>query len=536
MYNVGLNSIRRTDRVSWWEKSRAHGGVFLTPANIVGILGAIIILYCLLVLPKNQYWNFRVPLYLAVVVWTTIRPRMALYLLPLAIPWGSIDLLAGNLTGADILVALLATGWLLGYILQYSVALGTPANGPLDREKFNVPIPLIVALVSLLLAMVLSLTGVTNLGDSVKELVKWSELLVIILLGSQYIRTRRQLWTLAVIILLAGLSQALFGYAQLLFNLGPASFVRDASLRVYGTFGQPNPYAGYINMPLALALALMLLGHGWRTRILAACIVLPLLGVEILTQSKGGWLALGAAVLFIIFVGFIRLRILAGLVWIATLCITGAYLIGKFPVSLIEPILVKIGLVDISFTDPTPENYANSERVAHWLAGIGMFQAHPIFGVGIGNYQDVYLNYHVGIFVLPLGHAHNYYINIAAETGIVGLMAFLCFLGVVFFHGIQTYRFLNTRYQQLAYTICRPRTGITANERMERFKQLGILQNDRALAIGLMAALLSVCVHNLVDNLYVHALTSLFALLIVLLLRIKDVTADNGLSEPAQVK
>ena len=128
-------------------------------------------------------------------------------------------------------------------------------------------------------------------------------------------------------------------------------------------------------------------------------------------------MAIGAAVIFILAVGFPRLRGLLYAAFIGVLGIIGAYIAGKIPSSAIDPILTKIGVINISFTNPSPDNYANSERVAHWIAGIHMFQDHPLLGVGIGNYQDAYSAYHLGIFVVPLGHAHNYYINIAAEAG-----------------------------------------------------------------------------------------------------------------------
>ena len=523
MYNPGLSNSGYSDTPLWLRKVTERWGQYITTANVIGVLCAVITLYCLLALPQFQYWNFRVTLYLIVSIWTIVRPRTALYLLPLTVPWGSLDVIGGNITSTDILVALLAASWLLGFTLRPFVARGMRNSGPLDREDFNIPLPLAISAVVLVLAMLTSFVGTANLHNSIKEIVKWSELLVILLLGTQYIRTRRHVWTLVIMMCLAGLSQAIFGYAQIFFDLGPVSFVRDASLRVYGTFGQPNPYAGYINMTLALALALFLLGQGWKTRILAACVALPLAGVEIYSQSKGGWIALGAAILFIMIVGFPKLRVLAHVGWIGTLGVTAAYLAGKFPVRLIEPILMKIGVIDISFTAPSNANYANSERVAHWLAGINMFQDHPFFGVGIGNYQDVYTQYYVGIFVLPLGHAHNYYINIAAEAGLLGVVAFLLFLIAVFIYGGRSYRTIVQRCQRLAKCLKNPQSS-TATERTILLRRMGIAVNDRALVIGLLASLITVCVHNLVDNLYVHAMTSLFALLIVLLIRLDVVT------------
>ena len=542
MYNFGLSNNRYSDPLRWLRRVNERWGQRITTANFVGGLCAIIGLYCLLALPQLQYWNFRITLYLIICVWIIIRPRMALYLLPWTIPWGSTDVIRSNVTSTDILVALLAMSWLLGHTLRPLSAQGSKNGGPLDRDGFNVPPLLTLSVVVLLLAMLLSCVGATSLNDSVKEIVKWSELLVILLLGTQYIRTRRQLWTLVIMLCLAGLSQALLGYAQIFFDLGPASFVRGASLRVYGTFGQPNPYAGYINITLALALALLLLGQGWKTRLLSAGIALPLIGVELYSQSKGGLIALSAAALFIVIVGFPQLRVLARIGWIGIIGLMAAYLVGKFPAQLIEPMLMKIGVIGISFTDPTPTNYSNSERVAHWVAGINMFEAHPLLGVGIGNYQDAYAHYSVGIFTVPLGHAHNYYINTAAEAGILGFVAFMLFLIAVFTYGAHCYCTIDQWYQKLTRRLQKSASGVDAREllasdvgkrydwalpglqKRDGYLALGRLVNDRALAIGLMASLITVCVHNLVDNLYVHAMTSLFALLIVLLIRLDRVT------------
>ncbi len=180
-------------------------------------------------------------------------------------------------------------------------------------------------------------------------------------------------------------------------------------------------------------------------------------------------------------------------------------------------------MINISFTNPSPDNYANSERVAHWVAGINMFVDHPLLGVGIGNYQDAYPAYQLGIFVVPLGHAHNYYINIAAEAGLLGLTAFILFSLASFVVGGHAYRAISKHYQQFKAQRFKSEGIVTMIESYNAMRRFGMLKNDQALAIGLLAVLLSVCVHNLVDNLYVHAMTSLFALLLVLLIRLEGV-------------
>ena len=174
-----------------------------------------------------------------VLVWTILRPRVALYLLPFCVAWGSLDYIdvsALRLDSADILAVFLAMGWLINCAL--------PAyTGLRDREAARIPWYLILTMLALVGTMVLSMAVAINVKSSLKEISKWLEVLAIVLLGSQYLRTRRQIWTIIVLVCLAGITQAIFGYLQAFFNLGPQSFIRDAALRVYGTFDQPNPYA-----------------------------------------------------------------------------------------------------------------------------------------------------------------------------------------------------------------------------------------------------------------------------------------------------
>lgn len=506
---------------------------FATAPNVVGVVGAILAAGCLLALPSSpQPWNIRIPLYLMLALWTILRPRIALYALPIAIPWASLDSISvgsfqWDTAAADLPVALLLLGWLLSFVVR--PYMGRVTNSVLDYERTE-PMPhgLVLATLLLLLAMLLSITTTHSISASLKELVKWIEVVILLLLGARYLHTRQQVWTLVIVVLLAGVSQGLLGLVQAFFQLGPQAFVRASELRVYGTFGQPNPFGGYINLILTISIALLLLGRDTRTRLLAGCAVIVLGIAEYLSQSKGGYIAIAVAIYLILTLGFPRLRPLMYAIIIALVAAIGGYMVGLVPARYTTPILQKIGLIDISFYAPSAANYANSERVAHWLAGINMFLDHPFLGVGIGNYASVYPHYALGIFVLPLGHAHNYYINIAAEAGIVGLTAFVLFIAAIFVAGGRAYRSISGRYMQAKAKWLKPTAPTSTREAWHTAQQVGALKNDRALAIGILAALLSVCVHNLVDNLYVHSMSSLFALLLVALIRLDGVTSKVG--------
>ena len=527
-------------RDSWLQSLASRGQEIITVPNVVGVVACAALLFLLLVPPSP--WNIRLPLYGAVLVWTILRPRTALYLLPFAVPWGSldyIDISSLRLDSADVLVIFLALGWLINC--------GLPAHTKLrDRESARVPFYLILSMLALVGVMLLSMKVALNVKDSLKEISKWLEVLVILLLGSQYLRTRRQIWTIIVLVCFAAVTQAFYAYSQAYYSLGPASFIRSDILRVYTTFGQPNPFAAYINLPLSIALALTLLGRGWPTRVLAGIATIALALAEYLSQSRGAEIALAAALVFIILAGMPVIRKLCRVLVIPLLAFLAALLAGFVPQSLFNPALKFLGLTGISLVEPNNADFSTAERLAHWIAGLHMYFDHPILGVGIGNYPDAYPPYHIAMFLDPLGHAHNYYINVVAEMGTIGLIVYLLFLFALYFAGMRILQRINKRYWRVRalplepqppleapmatgskLTLLRHPLALIRHYRQQRPVTIATkLTNDRALAIGLIAAFITVSVHNFVDDVYVHSLTSLIALLLIALIRLERVMPD----------
>jgi len=115
-----------------------------------------------------------------------------------------------------------------------------------------------------------------------------------------------------------------------------------------------------------------------------------------------------------------------------------------------------------------------AERLAHWQAALNMVSAHPLLGIGLGNYEVVYPVYRLVNWLEALGHAHNYYLNILAEAGIVGLLVY----GKVW-------------------------VGIMALSWRGRYHP-DIL--SRFVLIGLLGAWVYLAVHSFFDNLYVNNL------------------------------
>jgi putative inorganic carbon (HCO3(-)) transporter len=164
---------------------------------------------------------------------------------------------------------------------------------------------------------------------------------------------------------------------------------------------------------------------------------------------------------------------------------------GLLPASLTDR-LAQVGdftaVTDVTGIDITGDNFAIVERLAHWQAAEGMARDYPWLGVGVGNYEVAYPTYSLINWPLALGHAHMIYLNVLAETGLVGLAAYgILWLAVI---------------------------GLT----VRTIVRTGGL--SRGLALGLLGAWIHLSAHQIVDDLYVNniplTIGALLGLLIVL--------------------
>jgi O-antigen ligase len=69
-------------------------------------------------------------------------------------------------------------------------------------------------------------------------------------------------------------------------------------------------------------------------------------------------------------------------------------------------------------------------RSVIWSTSFNIFKDHPLFGIGFGNFPIFYQRY-LKVPSEIFGHAHNDFLNVAVNAGIVGFLAFI-FMWVVF--------------------------------------------------------------------------------------------------------
>ena len=91
----------------------------------------------------------------------------------------------------------------------------------------------------------------------------------------------------------------------------------------------------------------------------------------------------------------------------------------------------------------TPANFAVQERLSHWTAAVEMAKAHPFVGVGAGNFDLNYRDYtQEWRFRIGRGHAHDTYLHFLAQSGVVGLTAYIALLLGVSLIIVRTIRIL----------------------------------------------------------------------------------------------
>jgi O-antigen ligase len=431
-----------------------------------------------------------------------IQPALTLCLLPFAVPFGSLREIAlgpVSVGGAEILMVALVATWLAQSVV---------------RRRIVIPHgPLLLPLTLFLGVLLLSLLPSASLELSAKEIVKWIEVIVIYALVSQAADERLGRWVVWAL-LAAATCEAVVGIYQFLGRVGPEGFVLFGRfMRAYGHFAQPNPFAGYLGLSFPLSYALSMQSWSSFARFLRRPsfallpAVLPVVatgiaGVAIaMSWSRGAWVGLACSAGV---VTLLRSRRAVVTVAIIVLFVTSGLALGGaryIPASLVQrgaDLIPFLSGIDVAHAEVNDANWAILERMAHWQAATGMISDHPWLGVGIGNYPVAYPQYAIGRWRDPLGHAHNYYLNIAAEAGLVGLGAYLILVVACFVATLHVIR----RTRESSWW--------------------------RAVALGVMGVLTHLSVHNLFDNLYVHSMNVQLGLVLGLL-----VLADRyGRREP----
>ena len=186
---------------------------------------------------------------------------------------------------------------------------------------------------------------------------------------------------------------------------GGSSIVRQIAgteiRRATGTAVDPNLLGGMLALAVPVATAQALGSRPLLPRRLLWCAVLLMLAAQVLSYSRGAWLASGT-----------------GLAVVALLRYPKAWLVlAVIPLFLILPqgeVIVDRAASALGATDP-----ASQMRLGEYKDALALIARYPLFGVGFGRPPEATL--YVGV--------SNIYLLIAEMMGLAGLAVFVAVLG-----------------------------------------------------------------------------------------------------------
>jgi O-antigen ligase len=301
------------------------------------------------------------------------------------------------------------------------------------------------ALVGVGLAQSIALTGSSGQTSSLSMDVEATRgavaviffLFVSFLIAANFFDTPQRLHTLANFLIIFGLALAVFALVQHFTWEGKLYWMRrvtSAGAGTGGPFVNRNHFAGYMEMliPIPVALALSRATRG-ETRVFYGFAAAIMSIAEAASLSRGGMVSLAASLLFLAVISAWRSRDGSHPERKSSFSLRPAFLI----VVMLGAIAAGVVWVGADFDilkrithDPLTTTLATDRR-GIWGDTLTIFRAHPILGVGLGAFETVYPIYGRGDGTFVIQFAHNDYLQVLSDGGIVGGAIALWFIIVI---------------------------------------------------------------------------------------------------------
>ncbi len=305
-------------------------------------------------------------------------------------------------------------------------------------KSFPVFTYLNLPIIAYILATFLSVIFSSNFTLSLKNFgTKMMEYIILYFIVAEFIADKRRLKNVCLIMLVSALMIGVDCIFQYFLGF---DFLRSWPLqagRITGSFQMPGDLAGFLGPILCLSLSLSFLKLKKGIKYFLRIETILLLGLLLISLARGAWFGFAVAVCFL---GILENRkiLYFTLAFLLILGIIVPYLI-ETPVNILGHIKSIFVLSDPSSLD----------RKTIWQAAIRMIEAKPLFGHGFTTFMGNFAKFGKDYYYLKYGivpYAHNCYLQIAAETGIVGLASFLWLIGTFLIHSIVSLTKIKDRF------------------------------------------------------------------------------------------
>jgi len=248
---------------------------------------------------------------------------------------------------------------------------------------------------------------------SLHHLLQFLSYLMIFLVVSNYLDSRKKINRLTITIIIIGFLYALYGILTNDYSQGSIGF---------STFTNRNHFAAYLEMVLFLSIGYIFIDTSKSNRIIITFFASVILLALFLTASRAARLSFILGLVVFIFllktkktayktVSTLIILLLFFILWIATL---GPQII----IQRLE-----------TFNNPLQAYAGRFEMLKDSLHIIKDF---PLFGTGLGTFKEIAQKYKTVPWQVTYAFAHNELIQILVETGILGCLLILWFLFTYF--------------------------------------------------------------------------------------------------------
>jgi O-antigen ligase len=302
-------------------------------------------------------------------------------------------------------------------------------------------------------AAALSLVNAENLALS---LISFVGLIYFGLLGLLIVNTiesERDMKILLSALLLSASIASVYGLLQYYGKVpGPPGFL-GGSLAMISTFGNPNYLAGFLAHLLVPGIALSVMIESRWARLALLIVLIAMTAALVAANSVGAYLAALFSVIFF-FGGMMIFRLRSAIAgqrrWVLAVVILLALTVWlQSPPGPLNALLGRAATLEptpiervVQFFQRLWEENSGIARSWNWWIAYEMLKAHPFVGVGLGDYKVEFLEYKARFKETPLGQhynfylpraiqAHNDYVQLIAELGLIGLLAIGFFAGTL---------------------------------------------------------------------------------------------------------
>src|SRR6266849_1585537 len=233
--------------------------------------------------------------------------------------------------------------------------------------------------------------------------------LLILYLAAVSLRVEeREFRPVVALIILAGLLAGAYSCYQYSQGLGHHVFgPLRGSLVIAGSVVNPDLFATRLMLPLALTVSTFFIATSWLKKTLMLGVGGVMLLAILLTQSRAALLGLIIMTAVFLFRLGVNPRILA-------VCGAFAMVVMFLPSQLFTRVSEAAGT-------------GGAGRVSIWQVGLELVKHYGIFGAGLSKFPAAYANYagYATVFKGFDNGAHNLYLQITVECGVVGLLLLL---------------------------------------------------------------------------------------------------------------